>query len=52
MKQFIKTTIREFLTESQLNNNDKLIYDLVSDWVISSLDDVEKRQIIGEKLSH
>jgi len=46
----IKTTIQEFLNENQNINQDKLIYDLISDWVISSLDDVEKRQIIGQKL--
>jgi hypothetical protein len=51
LKQFIKTKIREFLNENiQKDNQDKLIYDLVSEWVISSLDDVEKRQIIGQKL--
>ena len=49
-KKFIKTTIREFLNEKQNINKDKLIYDLISDWVISSLDDFEKRQIIGQKL--
>ena len=49
-RKFIKTTIREFLNENKNKNQDKLIYDLVSDWVISSLDDVEKRQEIGRKL--
>ena len=50
LRKFIKTTIREFLNENKNKNQDKLIYDLVSDWVISSLDDVEKRQEIGRKL--
>jgi exoribonuclease II len=49
LKGFIITTIQGFLNEN-VQNNDKLIYDLVSDWIISSLDDTEKRQEIGEKL--
>jgi hypothetical protein len=50
LKNFIKTTLREFLNENTQYDSDRIIYDLVSDWIISSLDDTEKRQEIGEKL--
>jgi len=45
----VKNWKQSFLNEDT-ENNDKIIYDLVSDWVISSLDDTKKRQEIGEKL--
>ena len=53
LRKFIKTTILECLNENQLSNNlenDKVIYNLISDWIISSLDDTQKRQKIGERL--
>lgn len=50
MKNFIKTNIQDFLRENTQYNSDKMIYDLISDWVISSLDDTEKRRKIGEEL--
>lgn len=50
MKNFIKTNIQDFLRENTQYNSDKIIYDLISDWVISSLDDTEKRRKIGEEL--
>lgn len=50
MKNFIKTNIQDFLRENTQYNSDKMIYDLISDWVISSLDNTEKRRKIGEEL--
>ena len=49
MREYIDN-FKNFLLKENVKNDDKIIYDLVSDWVISSLDDTEKRQKIGEKL--